>query len=80
MVRSPGRARGGGPQPGSLKDFVGRVLQVRGGPLSVKDVTAAILKAGYRTRSKTPSKKVQIALAHMPNVVRVARGQYRLRS
>jgi hypothetical protein len=77
VVRAP---RGSARRPGSLKEFVERVLRGRRGPMSVKDVTAAVLKAGYETKNKTLDTSVQIALANMPNVRRIARGQYQLRS
>jgi hypothetical protein len=64
---------------GSLKDHIARVLGARRGPMSVKDITAAVRKAGYRTKNKTLDKSVGNALADMRQVVKVARGQYRLR-
>ncbi len=74
-----GRQPVAGPRAGSLKDFVGRVLRARRGPMSVKDVTAGVLKAGLKTKNKTLAKSVGVALADMPGVVKVGRGQYRLR-
>ena len=47
--------------------------------MAVKDVTAAVLKAGYKSRDRTLGHSVAKWLAAMPNVVKVARGQYRLR-
>jgi len=69
-----------GVRKGSLKEFVQRVLRTHRGPKSVKDITAAVRAAGYRTKNKTLDKSVQTALMSMPGVVRVARGLYRLRS
>ncbi len=81
--RKPGPARGRrpakGPRPGSLKDFIGRVLRARRGPTSVKSVTAGVLKAGFKTKNKRLAKNVGGALADMPNVAKVGRGQYRLK-
>jgi hypothetical protein len=45
----------------------------------VKDVTAAVRAAGYRSKNKTLDKSVGVALREMRQVVKVARGQYRLR-
>ncbi len=73
------RRRGGGPRKGSLKSFIERVLRGRVRPLAVKDITAAVLKAGYKTKNKTLDKSVGIALADMATVVKVARGTYRAR-
>ena len=82
-TRKPGPARGRrpakGPRPGSLKDFIGRVLRARRGPTSVKDITAGVLKAGFKTKNKTLDNSVGVALADMKNVVKVARGIYRLK-
>jgi hypothetical protein len=47
--------------------------------MAVKDVTAAILKAGYKSRDKTLGHTVGRLLATMQHVVKVARGQYLLR-
>ena len=47
--------------------------------MGVKDVTAAIRKAGYKSKNKTLDNSVGVALADMPNVLKVGRGQYRLR-
>jgi len=73
------RRRRGGTRAGSLKDFIVRVLRGRVRPLSVMDITAAVRKAGYATMNRTLDKSVGNALAAIPQAVRVARGQYRLR-
>jgi hypothetical protein len=65
---------------GSLKDHIARVLGARRGPMSVKDITVAVRAAGYRSKNKTLDKSVGNALAAMPQAIKVARGQYRLRS
>jgi hypothetical protein len=64
---------------GSLKDHIARVLGARRGPMSVKDITAAVRRAGYRSKNKTLDKSVGVALAEMRQIVKVARGQYRWR-
>ena len=74
-----GRRGGGGARAGSLKEFVLRVLRGRARPMRVKDITAAVRKAGYATKNRTLEKSVGNALAATPQVVKVARGQYRLR-
>lgn len=79
-VRRAARGRRGArPRKGSLKDFIGNVLRVRKGPVAVKDVTAAVLKAGFKTKNKTLAKSVGIALSQMPGVMKVSRGLFRLR-
>ncbi len=73
------RSRGTGPLAGSLKDYIGRVLRGRTRGVSVKDITVAVRKAGYKSKNKTLDTSVGNALADMKNVVRVTRGVYRLK-
>jgi hypothetical protein len=65
---------------GSLKEFIERVVRAHRGPMAVKDVTTAVLKAGYKSRDKTLRHSVHKLLAAMPHVAKVARGQYQLRA
>lgn len=71
--------RGASYRSGSLKLHIQEVLQAHGGPMAVKDITAAVRKAGYKTKNKTLDKSVGNALADMRNVVRVSRGVFRLK-
>jgi hypothetical protein len=73
-----GRAAGGF-RAGSLKTYVERVLGSSGAPMSVKNITAAVRKAGYKTKNKTLAKSVGNALADMRNVGKVSRGMFRLK-
>lgn len=85
-TRAPGKAkrRGrapratGGVRSGSLKDYIQRVLSA-GTPMSVKDVTSGVTKAGFKTKNKTLATSVGIALANMPSVARVSRGVFKLK-
>jgi len=75
----PGRAAAGrGARAGSLKAYVGRVLAGRG-VMAVKDITEGVRKAGYKTRNKTLSKSVGIALTQMKDVRKVGRGRFKLK-
>lgn len=79
-ARKPTRGRRGGTtRPGSLKSHIQRVLQGRGGAMAVKDVTAGVLRAGFKTKNKTLAKSVGIALGQMPTVRKVSRGTFRLK-
>jgi len=78
-VAGPAARPASGHRPGSLKDFVVRVLSAASGPMSVKDITTAVLEAGYKSRNRTLAKSVGIALAQMPEVARVRRGVFRLK-
>jgi hypothetical protein len=76
----PTRGRGGaGLRRGSLKYYVERVLRARGGAMAVKDVAAAVRKAGFKSKNKTLGKSVGIAMTQMPNVRKVSRGVFRLK-
>ncbi len=63
---------------GSLKEHLEQILHGRGA-MSVKDITNEVMSSGYKSRNKTLAKSVGLALTQMPNVAKVARGQFRLR-
>ena len=71
--------RGGGSRAGSLKDYIARVLRGLAKGKSVRDIAAAVLKAGYKSKDKKLDHSVGKALAGMRNVTRVKRGVYRLK-
>src|SRR4030042_1389274 len=58
------RAAGRGPRPGSLKEYIMNTLR-GGGTLAVKDITAGVLAAGYKSQNKTLAKSVGIALTEI---------------
>ena len=66
------------PRSGSLASYIERVL-ASGRAMTVKEITEAVLQAGYVSRNKTLAKSVGALLGKMPGVTRVARGQYRRR-
>jgi len=76
-----GRGRGGrgGRRAGSLKDYIARVLSAGSGAMAVKDIAAAVVKAGYKSSNKTLAKSVGSALAHMPDVLKVGRGLFKMK-
>jgi hypothetical protein len=78
--RRPGRPRAGGraPRPGSLKAYILDVM-TGSGVMAVKEITAGVLSAGYRTKNRTLAKSVGIALTEMKNVAKVGRGRFRLK-
>ncbi len=45
--------------------------------MTVKDVTTAVRKAGYKSKNKTLDKSVGVALSEMPGVKKVGRGTFR---
>ncbi len=70
-------ARTEGVRSGSLKEFLIRVLSAAGGEMSVKDITAGVLRAGYKTRNQTLAKSVGIALTQTPGIKKVGRGKFK---
>ncbi len=46
---------------------------------SVKDISAAVLRAGYKSNDKKLDHSVGKALSGMNNVTRIERGVYRLK-
>ncbi len=81
--RKPGRKpvrgrRGGTTRAGSLKSYIDKVLRGRTGAMAVKDVSASVLRAGFKSKNKTLAKSVGIALGQMPNVHKVSRGLFRM--
>ncbi len=73
------RRPGKGARPGTLKDFIARVLRGLVKGKSVKDIAAAVKKAGYKSKNKRMNHAVGKVLADMKNVVKVGRGVYRLK-
>lgn len=71
--------RGAGYRSGSLKAHIQDVLQARGGEMTVKAVTAAVRKAGFKSSNKALDKGVGNALAGMRSVTKIRRGVFRLR-
>jgi len=77
---STGRKQGGmSYRPGTIKAYIQSVLQARGEAMAVSDITAAVRTAGYPSKNPTLDKNVGMALAEMPDAVRVHRGVFRLR-
>ncbi|MBU0639181.1 MAG: hypothetical protein KKB50_09980 [Planctomycetes bacterium] len=72
------RAGARAPRKGSLKEHIAKVMQVRRGVMAVKDITAGVLKTGYKTKNKTLAKSVGTALTEMRNVTKIGRGKFRM--
>ncbi len=66
-------------RPGTIKAYIQSVLQAHDDAMSVRDITAAVRSAGYPSKNPTLDKNVGMALAGMPDAVRVHRGVFRLR-
>jgi len=73
--------RGGRRSPafraGTLPAYIRQVMHAYRGPMAVKEVAAAVLKAGYKSRNKELPKTVGKYLAAMPSVQKIGRGVYR---
>src|ERR1041385_170011 len=77
VVRQP-TANDRQPRAGSLKGFIVQVMK-GGGVMRVAEITAAIKRAGYKTKNKTLGHSVGVALREMKGVKKVGRGQFRVR-
>ena len=77
---SRGRRGGGGRafRRGSLKEYIHRVLSSAQGTMAVRDVTTGVKRSGFKTKNKTLSKSVGIALTQMPMVSKVGRGLFKM--
>ena len=64
---------------GSLKDRIQRVLSGNRAPMRVTEITAAVVRSGFKSKNKTLATSVGIALAEMSGVRRIGRGVYDLR-
>ncbi len=71
------RANAGGrrKRKGSLKVYILDVLD-KGGQMAVKDIAAAVRRAGYKTNSANFGNQVSNALAQMDEVTKLERGRY----
>ena len=72
-----GSTRRGGPRPGSLKDYILRVLRGKARPVSPAKIAARVKKAGYKTKTKNLPNMVSNALGQIRGVKKVGRGLYR---
>ncbi|MGE0479222.1 MAG: hypothetical protein AB7Q17_02000 [Phycisphaerae bacterium] len=66
-------------RPGSLKEFIGKALAAGGRVMSVKEITAAVMRGGYKSKNKTLAKSVGIALTEMREARKVGHGRFRLK-
>jgi hypothetical protein len=77
---SAGRKQGGmSYRPGIIKAYIQSVLRAHGDAMSVSEITAAVRSAGYPSKNPTLNKNIGMALAEIPDAVRVHRGVFRLR-
>lgn len=74
--RGPRNGGRRGPRAGSLKEYILKVIS-GGRTMSVKEITAGVLAAGYPTKNQTLAKSVGIALTELPGVKKIARGKFR---
>lgn len=88
--RGPGRPKGSGKRAGvarrgprpagtSLKDHLGKALMASSKPIGVKDLTAKVVRGGYKTKSKNLPNQVSMALSQMVKsrqAKKVSRGLY----
>jgi len=59
------------------KAHIQQVLQTHGGVMALKDVTAAVCKAGFKSKDKALARSVGVAMRGMRDVAKVGRGVFR---
>ncbi|MHC4091465.1 MAG: hypothetical protein ACYSVY_14540, partial [Planctomycetota bacterium] len=74
--RRRGRRAGGAPRAGSLKDVILKVLRQSKGPLSPAQISARVVRAGYKTKAANLPNMVSNALSQTRGVKKAGRGQY----
>jgi hypothetical protein len=65
-------------RPGSLKDYIVRVLGKASKPMSPREMGAAAIKAGFKTKSKDLTKAVSNTLPKMKGIKKIGFGKYQL--
>ena len=77
--RAPARGRGRGRagRAGSLKDSVVGVLRKHRTPMSPRELSSAVVRAGYKTKAKDLTKAISNILPQLKMVKKVGRGMYR---
>ena len=75
-----GRPPGSGIRAGSLKDHVVRVLRQTTKPMSPREISHKVVRAGFKSQAKDVTKAVSNKLAELQNVKKVGFGLYRLAS
>ncbi len=66
-----------GIRPGSLNDYISKVLRRGKRAMTPGEVTKRVVQAGYKTKSKSLSNQVSNALGKMPGVKKLRRGLYK---
>ena len=65
-------------RPGSLKNYIVRVLRQSAKPMSLKDIGTRVKKSGFKTKAKDLSKAVSNTLPGLKHVKRVGYAKYQL--
>lgn len=73
VVRTGKRGR-----PGSLRQVIVKVLRQRSQPQSPQEITVAVRKAGYKTKSEHLTKSISNTLPQLAEVRKVGRGLYQI--
>ena len=76
--RAPVRGRGRAGRTGSLKDSVVGVLRKHRTPMSPRELSSAVVRAGYNTKAKDLTKAISNILPQLKMVKKVGRGMYRV--
>ena len=64
---------------GTLVEAITKVLKSADGPLKVAQIAKAVVKAGYKTKSKNVPNVIREALTRVPGIKKASRGQYTMK-
>lgn len=65
-----------GTRPGTLKDFIAKVVIGNNRPLAVKEIVTGVKRAGYKSTASNLANAVNNALSKMKSIKKVGRGVY----
>ncbi|MCG3131102.1 MAG: hypothetical protein FLDDKLPJ_01878 [Phycisphaerae bacterium] len=75
--KGPAPKKGGGAyRPGSLNDMILKVLKDSGKSMNISEIESAVLKAGYKTKSKKLADAINNTMGKLKGAKRVERGVY----
>ncbi|NQT11257.1 MAG: hypothetical protein HQ582_00820 [Planctomycetes bacterium] len=64
---------------GTLVGAIANALKAADSPMKVADIAKAVVKAGYKTKSKNVPNLIREALTRVPRIKKVSRGQYTMK-
>ena len=75
-----GRPVGRAPRPGSLRDFIVRILRQSSRPMGPNEIGISVKRAGFKTKAKDLTKAVSNTIPAVTNIKKVGFGLYQYSS